>query len=128
MAKDGIAGIHALAIDQDQRIAAAQPADTDALTVIAFIGDLHAGDIFQYVFEVLYRFLLQVFAGDHADSGGRIFEVLFNRGSRHHHLIFFFFHFADVFRHHRTRGSNQLCEQPGFDRRCECHLSHVFSP
>ncbi|MNP31301.1 hypothetical protein D3C76_1244160 [compost metagenome] len=42
MAEDGVAGVDALTVHQNQGVAAVQPTDADPFTVIPFIGELHA--------------------------------------------------------------------------------------
>ena len=79
MAEDGVTRVDAFAIDQDQRIAAIQTADADTLAVIPFVGELNARHIAQHVLQVLHRLTLQVLLGDHADTGGGIFDALFSR-------------------------------------------------
>ena len=53
VAEDGVAGVDAFPVDEDQGIAAAQTANADALAVISFVSELDPRDIAQYVFQVL---------------------------------------------------------------------------
>ncbi len=53
VAEDGVAGVDAFPVDEDQGIAAAQTANADALAVIPFVSELDPRDIAQYVFQVL---------------------------------------------------------------------------
>ena len=45
MAEHCVTGIDALAVDQDQRVAAVQPANTYPFTVVPFARELHARHI-----------------------------------------------------------------------------------
>ena len=58
VAEDGVPRVNALAVDQDQGIAAAQTADANALAVIPFVGELDPRHIAQHVFQVLNRLAL----------------------------------------------------------------------
>ncbi|CSE86839.1 Uncharacterised protein [Shigella sonnei] len=78
MAEDGIAGVHAFTVDENQGIAAVQTTNTNALTVIPFVRQLYARHFFEDILQILYRFSLQIFLGNDADTGGCIFKVLFN--------------------------------------------------
>ena len=78
VAEDGIAGVNAFTVDKNQGVAAVQTTNTYALTVIPFVRQLYARHFFEDILQILYRFSLQVFLGNDADTGGCIFKVLFN--------------------------------------------------
>ena len=80
VAEDGITRVNAFTVDENQRIAAVQAANADALTVIPLVGELDARHFFQHIFQVLHRLALQVFLGNDADTRGSILHALF--GSR----------------------------------------------
>ena len=85
MTEDSIAGVHAFTIDKNQGIAAVQTTNADALAIVPFVSQLYAWHFFEDIFQVLYRFTLQVFLGNDADTGRCVFEVLFNgRGGDNH--------------------------------------------
>ena len=68
--EDGIAGVNAFTVDKNQGVAAVQTTNTYALTVIPFVRQLYARHFFEDILQILYRFSLQVFLGNDADTGG----------------------------------------------------------
>lgn len=61
VAEDGIAGVNAFTVDENQGVAAVQTTNTNALTVIPFVRQLYARHFFEDILQILYRFSLQVF-------------------------------------------------------------------
>lgn len=61
VAEDGIAGVNAFTVDENQGVAAVQTTNTNALTVIPFVRQLYAVHFFEDILQILYRFSLQVF-------------------------------------------------------------------
>ena len=78
VAENGVARVNAFAVNEDQRIAAAEAANAHPFAVIPFVGELHARHFPQYILQVLYRSTLQILLGDNANTGGRIFDALFS--------------------------------------------------
>ena len=105
VAKDGVPRVDALAVNQDQCIAAAQTADADAFAVIPFVGELDPGHIAQYVFQVLDRLALQILLSDDADARRRVFDALFSRRGGHHQR--FFIHVGQGRKRQRYDGRRQ---------------------
>ena len=79
MAEDRVARVDAFAVDQNQRIAAVEAANADALAVVAFVGELHTWHVAQDILQVLDRAALQILLSNNADTGWRIFDALFSR-------------------------------------------------
>lgn len=61
VAEDGIAGVNAFTVDENQGVAAVKTTNTNALTVIPFVRQLYARHFFEDILQILYRFSLQVF-------------------------------------------------------------------
>lgn len=111
MAEDRVARVDAFAVDQNQRIAAVEAANADALAVIAFVGELHARHVAQDIFQVLNRAALQILLSNHADTGRSVFYALFSRRGGDNQR--FFIHFG----YGRKRQRYDGCAQSRPDKR-----------
>lgn len=77
VAEDGIAGVYAFIVDENQGIVVVQITNINVFTVIFFVRQLYVRYFFEDIFQILYRFSLQVFLGNDVDIGRCIFKILF---------------------------------------------------
>ena len=82
----GFARVLTLAVDQDQRVLRSHAAQADVLAVAAARDD-DARHFHQRVVQVAVELLVQVFARDHADRGGRILDALLEAAGGHDNRV-----------------------------------------